>query len=238
MPSAIVARPATIRVRSARPRFMRRRPRSVDLQVPDADVGVDDAARGAPAPRRRRRARGCRCPRSTRSGSVGRADADLARRVDDARRRRDAHAAPRPCRARTLTSVGPRGSAKPRRSRSMWPTPSRYSGCRSATRGRPVLALAHAAAEVDVGGGDDGERQDEHDDREDEPSRPAEQAGGDQRRARRRSRSRRSAAPPPIAAIRPMPVAAPSAATSASRASVARAIARAGSSRTLPPKPR
>ena len=46
------------------------------------------------------------------------------------------------------------------------------------------------------------------------------------------------AGPPPSAASRPMPVAAPSEAASAIRASVARAIARAGSSRTWPPKAR
>ena len=46
------------------------------------------------------------------------------------------------------------------------------------------------------------------------------------------------AVPPPSAASRPTPVAAPSEAASATRASVARAIARAGSSRTEPPKAR
>ena len=50
--------------------------------------------------------------------------------------------------------------------------------------GRAVLALADAAAQVDVGGGDDGERHDQHDHRKDEPSRPAQQAGRHQAETR------------------------------------------------------
>ncbi len=49
---------------------------------------------------------------------------------------------------------------------------------------RADLALAHAAAQVDVGGGDDGERHDQHDHGKDEPSRPAEQARGHEAEAR------------------------------------------------------
>ena len=222
-----------MRVRSARPRLTRSAlPRcAVDLQVADADVGVDQRARGRPA----RRARRC-VDRRSRRPSLDALGQRRPRRAPMSRVGDDARAAGTRTRASpmpscTLTSVLRRRAARGRagRGRSA-PTPSRYSGRSVGDRRRPVLALADAAAQVDVGGGDDGERQHEHDDGEDEPSRPAEQPGGDQPQPgedrdrghrRRRRRARRGSRRRSRRRTRPR---------ARSATSVARAITRAGSS--------
>ena len=132
-------------------------------------------------------------PSSTRSGSVGLADADRARRVEHARAVRDAHRRLAHADARRLTSVRPRGQRQPAQVEVH--AGRRRAGTRAQLGdGRRPVARARrrrrcrsrSAAETTASG------MHEHDHREDEPSRPAQQPG---------ARSGRSPAKIAIAAI-------------------------------------